>query len=59
MGITTGQEVGDVCNREDCKGIIAEHEVKNCSCHINPPCSACTDDKRFCTLCDWIGEEHA
>lgn len=49
----TGQLEGDVCNRNGCKGIIAEHETENCSCHISPPCSACTTSKEYCPECDW------
>ncbi|MHB9019790.1 MAG: hypothetical protein ACYC3G_02895 [Minisyncoccota bacterium] len=49
---------GDVCNRNDCKGILDEHEKEGgCSCHINPPCSYCTFDATFCPECGWNAEE--
>jgi len=44
---------GDVCNRNSCKGVIEEHPVENCSCHINPPCSACTEPREYCPECGW------
>lgn len=48
-----GYEDGDVCNRSGCTGIIAEHAVENCSCHIAPPCGACTTPREYCPVCDW------
>lgn len=48
-----GYEKGDVCNRNGCTGIIEEYERRGCSCHINPPCSACTEPRAFCSVCDW------
>lgn len=48
-----GFQEGDVCNRQNCTGIIAVHPVENCSCHINPPCSACTSPRAYCPTCDW------
>lgn len=51
-----GNEKGEVCNRNNCKGIIDEREKENgCSCHINPPCSSCVDDRNFCPECEWQG----
>lgn len=44
---------GELCNRKGCQGIIERHPVENCSCHISPPCSACTDPASFCALCGW------
>lgn len=48
-----GQLKGDTCWRNGCQGVIAEYEVENCSCHINPPCGACTTDRAYCSSCDW------
>jgi hypothetical protein len=48
-----GYEEGGVCNRNGCTGIIAEHPVENCSCHIDPPCGACTTPREYCPVCDW------
>jgi len=44
---------GDTCGRDGCAGVIATHPPKNCSCHISPPCSSCTDPRNFCPECDW------
>jgi hypothetical protein len=44
---------GDVCNRNGCEGKIKTHPVENCSCHINPPCSACTTPRNYCPVCGW------
>lgn len=58
--VTYGEVEGEICNRNPigklahtCKGIIAEHPVENCSCHINPPCSSCTDPRGYCPECGW------
>lgn len=45
---------GDICHRDGCQGVIAEGDREDgCSCHINPPCSACTTPRNFCPVCDW------
>jgi hypothetical protein len=49
-----GYEKGEICGRNGCAGVIDAHEVENCSCHISPPCSACTTAKEFCEACDWL-----
>ncbi|WP_449043769.1 hypothetical protein [Paracoccus versutus] len=48
-----GYEEGDVCGRNGCSGVIAVAPVENCSCHIAPPCGACTTPREFCPECDW------
>ncbi|MGO4561024.1 hypothetical protein [Rhizobiales bacterium 3FA27D7] len=48
-----GYTEGEICNRSGCTGTIATHPAENCSCHINPPCSACTSPRNFCAACDW------
>ena len=53
-----GIEEGDTCRRNGCPGILDVRTPENCSCHINPPCSACTTDRTFCPECGWAaGEE--
>lgn len=48
-------EEGDVCPK--CrKGIIDWPPVENCSCHIDPPCSACTSRLLACPKCGWEDE---
>lgn len=44
---------GDVCRRKGCKGVIQMRKAENCSCHISPPCSACTAPRHFCDACEW------
>lgn len=56
--ISLGYEKGEKCNRDGCIGIIKEHDSESCcSCHINPPCSYCTDSRSYCPECDWDGKE--
>lgn len=52
-----GTEGGSRCWRNGCAGIIAEHAVEGCSCHINPPCGACTTPREFCPVCDWQAKD--
>jgi len=56
MELELGLIKGETCNRDGCTGIIDEHETNtSCSCHINPPCSHCVDDRNYCPECDWQG----
>jgi len=49
---------GEICNRNECKGIIEEGlKEGNCSCHINPPCNYCITDTHFCPICGWEADE--
>lgn len=48
---------GEFCGRDGCFGIIEAREKESCSCHINPPCSACTQAREFCPVCDWDSQE--
>jgi hypothetical protein len=47
---------GEICNRNGCDGIIEHERDGGCSCHINPPCSYCTDDGAYCPKCGWDNE---
>lgn len=51
--VETGYEEGEVCNRDGCKGVIIYTDVENCSCHISPPCSACSAPREECPDCGW------
>jgi len=51
-----GIELDSICNRNGCKGVIVSKPVENCSCHINPPCSACVDAPLYCPECEWEEE---
>lgn len=46
-------EEGDSCLHEDCNGTyeFQREEGRSCSCHINPPCSACMDMELVCNKC--------
>lgn len=46
-----------MCNRDGCRGRIETIPVQNCSCHINPPCSACTAPRNVCWECGWKESE--
>lgn len=52
-----GTAEGEVCWRNGCQGVIAEHPVEGCSCHISPPCSACTTPREYCPVCDWQAKD--
>lgn len=49
-----GDEEGEVCNRDGCPGVLEFEKPENCSCHISPPCSSCTDVRLRCPECFWI-----
>jgi hypothetical protein len=55
--IAFGELEGETCWREGCQGVIAEHPVENCSCHIAPPCGSCTSHREYCPACDWIAQD--
>lgn len=48
-----GFEEGARCNRRGCLGNIAIADVEGCSCHISPPCGACTSPRAYCDTCGW------
>lgn len=52
-GVAFGYDAGEVCKRNGCTGVIQERPVEGCSCHINPPCGACTTPNEYCPVCDW------
>lgn len=56
--IELGYLDGEQCNRNGCKGVIAEHDSEGgCSCHTSPPCSYCVTSREYCTTCDWDAYE--
>lgn len=48
---------GDTCARDGCEGVIEMRPAENCSCHLHPPCSACTASRNFCPKCGWNEED--
>lgn len=56
--IEVGYLKGECCNRDGCKGVIDEYASESsCSCHINPPCSHCTEARGYCPICNWQASE--
>lgn len=44
---------GEICGKDDCKGILELGPVENCSCHLNPPCPGHTNQGLICPVCSW------
>jgi hypothetical protein len=55
--ISPGKEEGDTCGVVLCMGKLKYPKAENCSCHINPPCAACTDVKLTCDKCGRIVDD--
>ena len=49
-------EEGDICKEINCNGILKYNDVEICSCHISPPCDACTSNRLTCDECGWEDE---
>lgn len=47
----TGTKEGEICNRDDCTGVIEFDSSLPCSCHISAPCSACETAPLVCPEC--------
>lgn len=53
----TALDEGDTCPHDGCGGRLEYPPAENCTCHINPPCAACTSVLLTCNLCfDEFGE---
>ena len=52
-----GQEDGQTCWRNGCKGVISLAKQSDCSCHIAPPCGHCVEPKEYCPECDWHAKD--
>lgn len=50
-------ELGGPCPYAGCGGTMEPPPPENCSCHIAPPCHACTDRELTCTVCGWSVED--
>ena len=55
--LVLGEEEGNKCNRDGCDGIIEQADSDGCSCHINPPCSACMNAGVTCPKCEWMSRD--
>jgi hypothetical protein len=44
-------EEGDGCYLPSCSGIYGYAPVKDCSCHISPPCNQCVENPIVCSEC--------
>ncbi len=51
-------EEGSPCPEVGCVGKLVAAESKNCSCHINPPCSSCVGAGYECPECGWENSEY-
>jgi hypothetical protein len=49
-------EEGDSCSQAKCQGTLRFPQVENCSCHISPPCHACTSQRLTCDACGWVDD---
>lgn len=48
------EEIEEGCKCPEChEGSMEIPRSKNCSCHISPPCSSCTDRLLTCDSCGW------
>lgn len=43
-------------NCPECNKALMKFHVENCSCHISPPCSSCTDAPLMCQGCGYTYE---
>lgn len=52
--VTFGQEEGQVCNRDNCKGIMKEYEREGCcTCFQGyAPCGYCCQNPYSCNECN-------
>lgn len=48
-----GYSEGDICGRDGCTGVIDLEPVKDCSCHISPPCWNHENADMYCRECGW------
>jgi hypothetical protein len=51
--VNIGFDSGEICGRASCKGEISLREIENCSCHLDAPCSSCTEPRGQCGECGW------
>jgi hypothetical protein len=49
-------EEGDTCPEDGCNGTLIFERLKNCYCHICPPCHHCESRKLYCPICGWVDE---
>lgn len=41
------------CAEKHEQGVLRYNKPQNCSCHISPPCGACTSARLECDNCGW------
>ena len=49
-------EEGDKCPEVGCEGEMTLPPVVGCSCHIDPPCTACMNNVIECSECGYTDE---
>jgi hypothetical protein len=50
-------EEGSFCLCAGCGGVYEFTRDRPCSCHINPPCGACTEASLACSVCGEKAED--
>ncbi len=50
---TVKLDEGSKCPMQGCSGALRFRPVKDCACHIRPPCSHCADNPPCCPVCEW------
>jgi hypothetical protein len=50
---TVRLDEGSKCPVQGCSGALRVRPVKDCSCHIKPPCAHCEDNPPCCEACEW------
>ena len=49
-------EDGADCHHSGCNGKLTPCDIRGCSCHIHPPCSACVGNPYECDTCGDVFE---
>jgi hypothetical protein len=50
---TARLDEGSKCPVQGCFGALEVRSVRDCSCHIRPPCAHCADNPPCCPVCEW------
>jgi hypothetical protein len=50
---TVRLDEGSKCPVQGCSGALGLRPIRDCSCHIRPPCSHCADNPPRCPVCEW------
>jgi hypothetical protein len=53
-----GQDEGDVCGRDGCRGVMTPTSDGNCSCFLAEPCWSCLGSQMVCDYCSACADGH-